>query len=257
MAVKSKPYQLEWKGSDKDDIAAINKRMTETIYRINSMLDTLFKGVTNTETDAAAAADAIALPDTDASHTLGVVAGSNLTDDRTLTLTTGDANRTLTLTGDASISGTHTGTSSGTNTGDQTNISGNAATATALQTARTINGTSFNGTANITVTVDAALLGGTTLAANVTSSSLTQLGTITNLNVTSADIDNLEINNDIQTWGRIKFINSNHLIRRLGSSLDYAGFGAGTLSNAPTAGNPTKWISIEDDGTTRYIPTWT
>lgn len=46
---------------------------------------------------------------------------------------------------------------SGTNTGDQTNITGNAGTATALQTARTINGVSFNGTANITVSaVDTA-----------------------------------------------------------------------------------------------------
>ena len=40
---------------------------------------------------------------------------------------------------------------SGTNTGDQTNITGNAGTATALQTARTIGGVSFDGTANITV----------------------------------------------------------------------------------------------------------
>ena len=40
---------------------------------------------------------------------------------------------------------------SGTNTGDQTSVSGNAGTATALQNARTINGVSFNGTANITV----------------------------------------------------------------------------------------------------------
>lgn len=31
---------------------------------------------------------------------------------------------------------------------------------------------------------------------------------------------------------------------------------AGTLSNAPTAGNPTKWIPINDNGTTRYIPAW-
>lgn len=36
------------------------------------------------------------------------------------------------------------------------NISGNAATATALQTARSINGTSFNGTADISITVSAA-----------------------------------------------------------------------------------------------------
>lgn len=39
---------------------------------------------------------------------------------------------------------------SGTNTGDQTTVSGNAGTATALQTARTIGGVSFDGTANIT-----------------------------------------------------------------------------------------------------------
>lgn len=40
---------------------------------------------------------------------------------------------------------------SGTNTGDQTNITGNAGTATALQTPRTISGTSFDGTANISL----------------------------------------------------------------------------------------------------------
>lgn len=39
--------------------------------------------------------------------------------------------------------------------GSSTSCSGNAATATALQTARTINGTSFNGTANITITAAA------------------------------------------------------------------------------------------------------
>jgi hypothetical protein len=38
---------------------------------------------------------------------------------------------------------------SGTNTGDQTTITGNAGTATALQTARNIQGVSFNGTADI------------------------------------------------------------------------------------------------------------
>ena len=31
---------------------------------------------------------------------------------------------------------------------------------------------------------------------------------------------------------------------------------AGTLGNAPIAGNPTKWIPINDNGTIRYIPTW-
>ncbi len=68
----------------------------------------------------------------------------------TLTLST----FTLTVSGTASISGTHTGSSSGTNTGDQTSVTGNAGTATALQTARAINGTNFDGTAAITITDD-------------------------------------------------------------------------------------------------------
>jgi hypothetical protein len=30
----------------------------------------------------------------------------------------------------------------------------------------------------------------------------------------------------------------------------------GTLTNAPAAGNPSKWIPINDNGTVRYIPAW-
>lgn len=37
---------------------------------------------------------------------------------------------------------------------------------------------------------------------------------------------------------------------------DFAAAGLGTLGNAPSAGNPAKWIAIIDNGTTRYIPTW-
>ena len=70
--------------------------------------------------------------------------------------------------------GTVTGSNlSGTNTGDQTSVAGNAGTATALQTARTINGVSFDGTANITVPAAAGTLTGSTLASGVTASSLT------------------------------------------------------------------------------------
>jgi hypothetical protein len=65
---------------------------------------------------------------------------------------------------------------SGTNTGDQTTVSGNAGTATALQNARTINGTNFDGTANITVTAAAGTLTGATLNSGVTASSLTSFG---------------------------------------------------------------------------------
>lgn len=37
---------------------------------------------------------------------------------------------------------------------------------------------------------------------------------------------------------------------------DGAAAGAGTLLNSPIAGNPSKWVPIDDAGTTRYIPAW-
>lgn len=137
--------------------------------------------------------------DTNASHDLIISPGSDLTADRTLTITTGDANRTLTLSGDVTLSGTNTGDqtditgNAGTVTvadagGDTTcfvllgtsatgslspatdsgltynattdaltattfigALTGNASTATALATARTINGVAFDGTANISI----------------------------------------------------------------------------------------------------------
>jgi len=55
--------------------------------------------------------------DTNASHDLIVAPGSDLTADRTLTVTTGDADRTLTISGNTTLGG---GSHSGTNTGDQT-----------------------------------------------------------------------------------------------------------------------------------------
>lgn len=66
--------------------------------------------------------------------------------ERILSIKTNNANRSLTISGDATISGT--------NTGDQTTITGNAGTATTLQTARTLTigstGKTFNGGADVT-----------------------------------------------------------------------------------------------------------
>jgi hypothetical protein len=64
-------------------------------------------------------------------------------------------------------------------TGFRGPLLGNASTATALATARNINGTAFDGSANITIAADANTLTGTTLASNVVNSSLTSVGTIT------------------------------------------------------------------------------
>ena len=97
---------------------------------------------------------------------------------------------TVTASSTIAATGAVTGSNlSGTNTGDQTTITGNAGSATILQTARNINGVSFNGSADITVAAAAGTLTGATLASGVTASSLTSLGTIGSLVATTADIN--------------------------------------------------------------------
>jgi len=62
-------------------------------------------------------------------------------------------------------------------------LSGNAASATRLATARTINGVAFDGGSNVTVPASAETLTGSTINGSVTQSSLTQVGTLSSLNV--------------------------------------------------------------------------
>jgi hypothetical protein len=98
------------------------------------------------------------------------LANSGTTFAHSITGNAGTVTNGVLTTGDQTISGTKTFNAS---------IVGNISTATALQTARTINGTSFNGTANITVTAAASTLTGSSLASGVTASSLTSVGTLT------------------------------------------------------------------------------
>jgi len=94
--------------------------------------------------------------------------------------------------------GNITGNVTGNTSGSSGSTTGNAATATALETARTINGTSFDGTGNITVTAAAGTLTGSTLNSGVTASSLTSLGTLaSNLNLGGQDIVTTTSNQDI------------------------------------------------------------
>jgi hypothetical protein len=81
--------------------------------------------------------------------------------------------------------GTITANLTGNVSGSSGSTTGNAATATALQTARAINGVNFDGTAAITVAAAAGTLTGATLASNVTASSLTSVGTLGSLTVTN------------------------------------------------------------------------
>jgi len=51
-------------------------------------------------------------------------------------------------------------------------------------------------------------------------------------------------------------ISSATMLRSATSFTNGAAAALGTLSNAPVAGNPTKWIPVDDNGTVRYIPSW-
>lgn len=72
-----------------------------------------------------------------------------LSADRTLNIIVNNASRTIDLSGNLTVTGT--ASLVGTNTGDQTSVSGNAGTATILQTTRNIQGVPFNGSADINI----------------------------------------------------------------------------------------------------------
>jgi hypothetical protein len=46
------------------------------------------------------------------------------------------------------------------------------------------------------------------------------------------------------------------MLRSIAAMSNGAAAAVGTLTNAPVAGNPTKWIAFNDAGVTRYIPAW-
>lgn len=82
----------------------------------------------------------------------GLTGGGDLTSDLTLNV---DTSSLMTLTGDQTVAGTKTFSST-----INGSISGNAGTATALETARTINGVPFDGTANVSISTGATGGGG-------------------------------------------------------------------------------------------------
>jgi hypothetical protein len=92
------------------------------------------------------------------SNALTIKPNETLSASRTLNLKINDVDRTIDLSGNLTVSST--ATISGTNTGDQTNITGNAGTATTLQTARSIYGNNFDGSAALSQII-ASTFGGT------------------------------------------------------------------------------------------------
>lgn len=60
----------------------------------------------------------------------------------------------------------------------------------------------------------------------------------------------------VTTTGNITKLGGAALLTTSTALTDGAGVGVGTLTNAPASTNPTKWIPINDNGTTRHIPAW-
>lgn len=86
-----------------------------------------------------------------------------------------------------------------------------------------------------------------------------QIGDIDGINNST----HIEIDDNTQTIenlvgaGGLKITGDAAFLIHTGTSLtDYAAAANATLTNAPVAGNPTKWIAFDDNGVTRYIPTW-
>lgn len=71
------------------------------------------------------------------------------------------------------------------------------------------------------------------------------------LGTSTAKVRDIYVGRDIYSAG-----GGQALIRTSSAITSGAGVATGTLTNAPVAGNPTKWIPINDNGTTRYIPAW-
>ena len=153
------------------------------------------KVIANTNTTGFNIYEQLQLSDSDGSHHVGFVAPSTVASNLiwTLPAADGSANQVLKTDGSGAL-----GWSS---------ISSNSATATALQTARAINGVNFDGTADITVTAAAGTLTGTTLKSTVVTSSLTTVGTLGSLAVTN----NVTIGGDLTVNGTTTSVNSTQL----------------------------------------------
>jgi hypothetical protein len=96
---------------------------------------------------------------------------------------TGNVTGNLTGNVTGNVTGNLTGNVTGNLTGNVTGNATSADTSIRLTTARTINGVSFDGTGNITVTANSTTLSGTELNATVVTSSLTSTGTLNTLEV--------------------------------------------------------------------------
>lgn len=157
--------RTKWNAAEENQNAFSKIAVGETSVEADSKTDTLtLKAGANVQIGVDADNDKLTISATDTKYTAGTgisLSGTTINHSNSVTADTaaGDANKTLTYGGTFTIpsvtydaQGHITGKGSTTMTmpATPTAVSGNAGSATKLQTARTIDGVSFNGTANIT-----------------------------------------------------------------------------------------------------------
>ena len=116
----------------------------------------------------------------------------------------------------------------------------------------TSNGSEAISFGNTTTNPDFNLLGSGTLTMLNAAISMTNGDiTLTNgdITLTNGDLSAANVSGAITDT-------SANLIASSATLTHGAGAAAGTLANAPAAGDPTKWVAIDDNGVTRYVPAW-
>ena len=106
------------------------------------------------------------------------------------------------------------------------------------------------------------LAGTSTRMLGINSGNTVYLGSVDTSDVTTMIINLSGVNrvdldtNGMTVAGNITVAGGAVLAKTTAALTNGAGVGVGTLTNAPAAGNPTKWVAINDGGVTRYIPAW-
>ena len=97
----------------------------------------------------------------------------------------------------------------------------------------------------------AALAAANAAAADATTAlaALAALGTMSTQDAASVNITGGSVTAHLKN-------NQTKLLESTVALANGAGAATGTLTNAPVAGNPTKWLQVDDNGVTRYIPAW-
>jgi hypothetical protein len=94
---------------------------------------------------------------------------------------------------------------------------------------------------------------------------VSQAGTVMRINTSGAwELYQATAGVNPRTLNKIGQFDANGFTNTLGGTLartaatlnNGSGASAGTLLNAPIAGNPTKWVPVNDNGTIRYCPLW-